>query len=126
MKHTIVPNRVLPDKVIANTEDRGTGDDPAWGAGDYTGGNDSGTSGIRPGSLDKPQGPDRTAELLQKETTRDLLNQPDPSQRPPTGSRPAGPDIATDESGRIASADESRDDIGGARNPAFTGSCGNS
>lgn len=82
MKHTIVPDRILPDKAIANTEDRGTSDDPLWGAGDYSGGNDSGTSSIQPGSLDKPQGPDRTAELWQQETTRELLNQPDPTQRP--------------------------------------------
>jgi hypothetical protein len=85
MKHTIVPDKILPDKAIANSEDRGTADDPAWGVGDYTGGNDSGTSHIRPGSLDKAQGPDRTADLLNLESTRDLLDQPDPSMRPPAG-----------------------------------------
>lgn len=118
MKHTIVPNKVLPDKVIASTQDRGTTDDPAWGAGDYTGGNDSGTSSLAPGSLDQPQGPDRTAELLQRESTRDLLNQPDPSQRPPAEVQ--ADDTVTDESGRIGPVDDGRD-TGGARNPAVSG-----
>lgn len=83
MRHTIIPDKLLPDGVIASTEDRGSGDDPAWGVGDYTGGNDSGTADVKPGSLDQPSGPDRTAELLQQDSTRDLLNQPDPTTRPP-------------------------------------------
>jgi hypothetical protein len=79
MRHNIIPNKVLPDKVIASAEDRGTSDDPAWGAGDYTGGNDSGTSRIQPGTLDKAQGPDRTAETLEGLSARDLLNNQTPA-----------------------------------------------
>ena len=71
----------MPEK-----EDRGTSNDPAWPQTDLTGGSDSGTSNIQPGTLDKPLGPDRTARLLETESTRELLNQPDPSVRPPAPS----------------------------------------
>ena len=50
----------MPDK-----EDRGTTDDPAWGEGDLTGGNDSGTAVNDADKGEEPTGPDRTARVAQ-------------------------------------------------------------
>jgi hypothetical protein len=52
----------MPDQT-----DRGTTEDLEWPKGNLTGGNDSGTAGVDPDHLDKPQGPDRTARILNEE-----------------------------------------------------------
>jgi hypothetical protein len=68
----------MPDK-----EDRGTTEDPKWGDGDYTGGNDSGTAGGG-AKGDKPQGPDKTSRMLRAEHSSVAgAPGPDPSMTPP-------------------------------------------
>jgi hypothetical protein len=52
----------MPDQT-----DRGTTEDLEWPKGNLTGGNDSGTAGVDPDKLDEPQGPDRTAQILDEE-----------------------------------------------------------
>lgn len=68
---------------MAERSARGTGDDPAWADTDLTGGVDSGTAHVYPGSLTHESGPDKTADLLDTDSTEQLLHQPDPSMRPP-------------------------------------------
>jgi hypothetical protein len=69
---------------VTRPEDRGTTDDPAWQDDDLTGGNDSGTSRTEPDDIDKADGPDRTARILQSDGGSAAgAPGPDPSLTPP-------------------------------------------
>src|SRR5690242_10998305 len=75
----------MPDR-----EDRGTTDDPAWGEGDLTGGNDSGTAGGEDRG-DQPTGPDRTARVAQADNVSVAgTRSQDPTMQPPQENRGAG------------------------------------
>jgi hypothetical protein len=68
---------------VPKKDDRGTTEDPKWGDGDYTGGNDSGTAGGKDEG-DEPQGPDMTARILRAEHSSSAgAPGPDPSVAPP-------------------------------------------
>lgn len=112
---------------MAERSARGTGDDPAWANTDLTGGVDSGTAHVYPGSLTHDSGPDETADLLNTESTEQLLHQPDPSMRPPRAAPSQAVDAGsvvdtmTDESGNFAATDAPGEDPGAARDPMAAG-----
>ncbi len=100
---------------MADRDDRGTTMDPAWDAANLTGGNDSGTARVDKDNLDRADGPDLTARILEDQGTSL------PAQGPETAA-PAD-DTVTDESGRIAATDAPVEESarGGARDPRVAG-----